>query len=121
MSEGRPSFWTTLPGVLTGLAALVTALVAAGALFLGQDRDGSDEAVADSGTAAADRAGDGDPDPAPASSGESSSGPDQAARPTAARRTARRSGCWPGTTSTSTPGSRATAGSPGRTWCGTAW
>lgn len=35
MSDARPSFWTTLPGILTGLAALVTALVAAAALFLG--------------------------------------------------------------------------------------
>lgn len=29
----RSSFWTTLPGILTGLAALVTALVGAAALF----------------------------------------------------------------------------------------
>lgn len=39
MSETRPSFWTTLPGILTGLAALVTALVAAAALFTGSQGD----------------------------------------------------------------------------------
>lgn len=32
-SARRSSFWTTLPGILTGIAALVTALVGAAALF----------------------------------------------------------------------------------------
>jgi hypothetical protein len=26
MSDDKPSFWTTLPGILTGLAALLTAI-----------------------------------------------------------------------------------------------
>lgn len=34
MSDTRQSFWTTLPGILTGLAAVITALVGAAALFL---------------------------------------------------------------------------------------
>lgn len=39
VSDTRQSFWTTLPGILTGLAALITALVAAAALFLGRSDD----------------------------------------------------------------------------------
>jgi hypothetical protein len=32
--EGRPPFWTSLPGILTGVAALITAMVGAAALVL---------------------------------------------------------------------------------------
>jgi hypothetical protein len=32
MAEGEQSFWTTLPGILTGLAAVITALVGVAAL-----------------------------------------------------------------------------------------
>ncbi|SDY48028.1 hypothetical protein SAMN05661080_03607 [Modestobacter sp. DSM 44400] len=74
MSEGRPSFWTTVPGVLTGLAALITALVAAGALFLGGDHDATGDAVVGSGAGDVSSAADGDRDPAPTSSGGSSAG-----------------------------------------------
>jgi hypothetical protein len=74
MSESRSSFWTTLPGILTGLAALVTALVAAGALVLGNDHDAAGHAVAGSGAGAVSSAADGDRDQAPSSSGPSSSG-----------------------------------------------
>jgi hypothetical protein len=73
MSESRSSFWTTLPGILTGLAALVTALVAAGALFLGNDHDAAGDAVAGSGAGDVSSAADGDRDQAPSSSGASSS------------------------------------------------
>ncbi len=34
MSETRPSFWATLPGILTGLAALITAVAGVVALVL---------------------------------------------------------------------------------------
>ena len=39
MSDARPSFWTTLPGILTGLAALITALVGVVALVSQQHGD----------------------------------------------------------------------------------
>ena len=32
--QQRPSFWTTLPGILTGIASLITALAGAVALFM---------------------------------------------------------------------------------------
>ena len=35
MPDEHSSFWTTLPGILTGVAALITALVGAAALILG--------------------------------------------------------------------------------------
>jgi len=40
---GFLAFWTTLPGILTGLAALITAVVGAVALF--KTQDGSDKSV----------------------------------------------------------------------------
>lgn len=40
--EGAKHFWTTLPGLLTGIAALITAVVGAYALF-GGDGDADDE------------------------------------------------------------------------------
>jgi hypothetical protein len=75
MSEGRPSFWTTVPGILTGLAALVTALVAAGALFLGNSDDAAGNAAAGSGAGDVSSAGDGGRSDPPASSGGATSGP----------------------------------------------
>lgn len=39
MADTPPSFWTTLPGILTGVAALITALVAAATLYLSSTRD----------------------------------------------------------------------------------
>ncbi len=36
MDENKHSFWTTLPGILTGLAALITAV---GAIYFGNKRD----------------------------------------------------------------------------------
>ena len=74
MSESRPSFWTTLPGVLTGLAALITALVAAGAFFLGNDDGASGDAAAGSGARDVSSAAAGDRDQTPTSSGPTSSG-----------------------------------------------
>ena len=41
MSEGKGGFWTSLPGVLTGLAALISSLAGAG--FLLSNDGGSDE------------------------------------------------------------------------------
>lgn len=39
MNESKaPSFWTTLPGILTGLASLLTAIVAAFGLLMHQDK-----------------------------------------------------------------------------------
>jgi hypothetical protein len=73
MSESRPSFWTTVPGILTGLAALITALVAAAALFLGTSGGTSDGgasgATAASGPGTATGAGDGDRSRPPTSAG----------------------------------------------------
>jgi hypothetical protein len=43
---GKPSFWTSLPGVLTGAAALVTALAGALALFIGNRAPATDQATA---------------------------------------------------------------------------
>lgn len=40
--SGRRTFWTTLPGLLTGLAALITAVVGAIALFVGTGSGDSD-------------------------------------------------------------------------------
>lgn len=40
MSEGKHSFWTSLPGVMTGIASLITALVAL-FTFIGQSKDNS--------------------------------------------------------------------------------
>ena len=37
MPERQESFWTTLPGILTGVAALITALVGVASLFIGLD------------------------------------------------------------------------------------
>jgi hypothetical protein len=39
VSDARPSFWTTVPGILTGLAALITALVGVVALVIQQHGD----------------------------------------------------------------------------------
>jgi hypothetical protein len=38
VADTPPSFWTTLPGILTGVAALITALVAAATLYLSSTR-----------------------------------------------------------------------------------
>ena len=40
--SGGRTFWTTLPGLLTGLAALITAVVGAVALFVGTGSGDSD-------------------------------------------------------------------------------
>ena len=42
--SGRRTFWTTLPGLLTGLAALITAVVGAIALFVGMTGSGDSDA-----------------------------------------------------------------------------
>jgi hypothetical protein len=57
VSDARQSFWTTLPGILTGLAALITALVGLAALFLGRGEgspatSAENPAVTDRGSAA---------------------------------------------------------------------
>jgi hypothetical protein len=55
--DGAKHFWTTLPGILTGIAALITAVVGAYALFGGDD--GNDDATTTGGSNASPSQGDG--------------------------------------------------------------
>ena len=61
MNENRNSFWTTLPGILTGLAALVTAV---GVIYFGSTRS-PQPTPADSRTSAALQSSQSQPQPEP--------------------------------------------------------
>jgi hypothetical protein len=48
--SGLVAFWTSLPGVLTGVAALVAAVAGVAALFVGGDGNGPEQAAVSAGS-----------------------------------------------------------------------